>query len=544
MRKIINIVWHKILVFLHLSPLSLAEKCRIAFGAAVIFILTIALILPYIWMGKLTLKSLLDSGKAESQMLQNRHFQLEDSGQGSLPQLGPTGAMTEPNQAQIKWMRFTEAEAEKFEKLQPQTKELIESIKGNESRQEDIILEEKDGQFRSCYVRIVRANENCVSCHNPQGTARPFGQSEAVGAIVIEKPAAHIKRIAFMNWVWIAAAWLIGGTGAIIAFYIITQRVILRPIRQLRALANNVTEGNLDIRSSIKTRDEYEKLSQSFNDMLDALQAGQKKLRKANKQLDGKIAELSGRNIELFKANKVKGEFLANMSHEFRTPLNAILGFAEIIKENPNVINEDRGKRYAENIIVGGKNLLNMINDLLDLAKSEAGKMKLHIEQFNIEDMCRSVIASFAVLTRDKKIKVKLIADEDLPLITTDCGKVRQILYNFLSNSVKFTSEQGRIEVRISMLDERMVRMSVSDSGCGIAEADREKIFEKFRQADGSLTRSSEGSGLGLAICKELATLLAGTIGLESSLDDGSMFWIDIPIALTRDEDSQEENNN
>ncbi|GAG96723.1 unnamed protein product, partial [marine sediment metagenome] len=172
------------------------------------------------------------------------------------------------------------------------------------------------------------------------------------------------------------------------------------------------------------TGDEYEKLANAFNHMLDGLQAAQEKLRQANKQLDDKIAELSERNIELFKANKIKSEFLANISHEFRTPLNAILGFAEILREKPDTLKKEKGRRYAENIIAGGKNLLNMINDLLDLAKTEAGKMKLHIEKTSVPQLCKALVASFSALTKKKKIKVKLQFDNDIPPLSTDASKV------------------------------------------------------------------------------------------------------------------------
>jgi signal transduction histidine kinase len=338
-----------------------------------------------------------------------------------------------------------------------------------------------------------------------------------------------------MNRVWIIAAFLIAATGAIIAFYIITQRVILRPVRQLRAVTNNIAEGNLDVRSAIKSGDEYEKLSDAFNHMLDGLQAAQEKLRLANKQLDAKIGELSERNIELFKANQIKSEFLANISHEFRTPLNAILGFAEILKERPALLTEEKGRRYAENIIAGGKNLLNMINDLLDLAKTEAGKMKLHVEKTSLTELCESLVSSFSEMAEQKKISVKFVAGNEMPPLTTDAGKVYQILSNFMSNAVKFTPAGGRIEIFADMLDEKTVRIAVSDTGCGIADADRGKIFEKFRQVDGSITRQSAGSGLGLAISRELAAMLAGNVGLESKLNKGSTFWLDIPITLTKD---------
>jgi signal transduction histidine kinase len=358
--------------------------------------------------------------------------------------------------------------------------------------------------------------------------------------VVIQRPAGEVSRIVGMNQVWIIVAGLIAGAGAIVAFYMITQRVILRPIRQLRALANNVAEGNWDIRSSINTRDEYEKLSDAFNHMLDGLQKGQEKLRQANQQLDDKIAELSKRNIELFKANKVKSEFLANISHEFRTPLNAILGFAEILREKPETLKKEKGRRYAENIITGGKNLLNMINDLLDLAKTEAGKMTLHIEKTSVKQLCKSVAASFSSLTKKKKIKMKLTVDDDIPVLSTDAGKVQQILYNFISNAVKFTPQRGKIEIQASMRNDKTVRISVSDTGCGIAESDKEKIFEKFRQADGSLTRQTVGSGLGLAISKELATMLAGDIGMESEPEKGSTFWLDIPVTVSKEEPEEQ----
>jgi signal transduction histidine kinase len=145
-------------------------------------------------------------------------------------------------------------------------------------------------------------------------------------------------------------------------------------------------------------------------------------------------------------------------------------------------------------------------------------------------------VGHFSVLTKKKKIKVKLAVDDDIPVLTTDGGKVQQILYNFLSNSVKFTPERGRIEIRATMADEKTVRIAVADTGCGISESDREKIFEKFRQADGSITRQTTGSGLGLAISKELAAMLAGAIGIESKPGKGSTFWLDIPVTLTKDD--------
>ncbi len=417
-------------------------------------------------------------------------------------------------------------------------KEAVEFLKTHETRNDKTYFFREDGVLKNQYVQVVKANENCISCHNPQGSAGAFSLNQPIGAMVIDRSASDFGKTIFLNRIWIGVAGLIGLTGAIVAFYVITQRVILRPIRQLRAMANNVAEGNLDIRSSIHTRDEYEKLAHAFNHMLDTLQETQSKLRQANVQLDDKISELSERNIELFRANKVKSEFLANMSHEFRTPLNAILGFAEILRDKPILLQRDKAKRYAENIITSGKNLLNMINDLLDLAKTEAGKMELHIAPTSIEELVRSVTGAFSMLSKSKRIKVKLSIDE-LPEVMTDPGKVQQILNNFLSNAIKFTPDHGRIEIKAYRLDDLMIRVAVSDTGCGISESDMERIFDKFSQTDGSITRHSSGTGLGLAISKELASLLAGRIGVESELGKGSTFWVDIPVKISPEKKNQ-----
>lgn len=526
----------KLLEIVRLAPVSLAAKCRLTFGAAAGLTLILALLIPYIWMGQLTKKTLLDAGRAKSDELLRSHFQTIHPGQGALSPLSNMGAVLDPNESEIHWLRFAKDTDIQPRHISKHQQGWIDSLKKEHEKDDDIFYSERKRRSYSNYVRIFRANDNCISCHNPQGAAMAFNKNEPVGAVIIQRPLAEMSKAIILNRVWIIVAGMIAGTGAIVAFYIITQRVILSPVRQLRAMANNVAEGNFDIRSGIKTGDEYEKLADAFNHMLDSLEASQEKLRQANKQLDDKIVELSERNIELFRANKIKGEFLANISHEFRTPLNAILGFAEILREKGAILRDEKGRKYTEHIIAAGQNLLKMVNDLLDLAKTEAGKMKLHIENTTIQEICRGIVAPFATITRKKKIKVRLSAGDNIPPLSTDAGKVRQIIYNFLSNAVKFTPEQGRIEIRVSMHDEKTVRIAVSDTGCGIAEEDREKIFEKFRQADGSLTRESTGSGLGLAISKDLAALLAGSIGLESEAGKGSTFWVDIPVISTLNE--------
>ncbi len=529
MREQINKIYHSILVFLHLSPLSLAEKCRIGFGAAVVLTLVLALMVPYAWMRQLTRQIMLDSSRARAESLVRRHFQVRPAGENPLAMLDDRGNVMDPNKTDMRWVRFKKDEKQ-IEGLTSWQRRMVEALQKDDEMPDQIRFDKRKHKLYATYARVFRASDACISCHNPQGSAGAFNRNEAVGAVIIERPAAEISRALLLNFVWILIAILIGGIGAFVAFYIITQRVILRPVRQLRALANNVAEGNLDIRSSIKTRDEYEKLAEAFNHMLDGLQATQEKLRQANRQLDEKIIELSERNIELFKANKVKGDFLASISHEFRTPLNSIMGFAQVLRDKPELVKGDKGKRYAENIIAGGQRLLNMINDLLYLARVEADKIQLHLRQTTASEIVNAVAVSFSEMTREKNLKIKLDVQKNVPAFVSDAGKIQQILENYMSNAVKFTPEKGRIELKAHLLDEKTVRFSVTDTGCGIAEQDREKIFQKFGQVGSPLTRQSTGTGLGLAISKELADMLAGQVGFDSRPDKGTTFWLDIPL--------------
>lgn len=517
-------------------PLSLAEKCRLMFGGAVVLSLSLVLVFPYLWMQKLTTKGLIDISQERANLLYRFHFRLDKLAQSGLPALDPSGSVADAAGIPMQWIRFGPDPTENLKSIEDPHQGVIRSLLLGPS--EDDFRSARVGRvLESHYYKLFRAGESCIACHNPQGAARAFSINEPIGVAIVSRRDAggEIGRIILVNRIGVVVAGLIGAIGAMVAFYWITQRVILSPIRQLRAMANNVADGNLDIRSTITTGDEYERLAQAFNHMLDNLEASQEKLRAANRQLDLKIVELSERNVQLYEANKVKSEFLANISHEFRTPLNSILGFAQVLKDRPTLLKTEKGQRYAENIITSGNRLLQMINDLLQLAKAEAGKLALHVEQCSLPQVCEALISSFLPQTHEKRLRVRLTLDPGIPLLRTDVGKVQQILYNLFSNAVKFTPARGQVEVKAYMLDDTVLRVQVSDTGCGIAQADQDKIFEKFRQADGSLTRQTPGTGLGLAISKELATLLAGQIGLESEPGHGSTFWLDIPVALAKE---------
>lgn len=513
--------------------MSLAAKCRLLFSIAVLFILTLALLVPYFWMGKLTEKAVLDSGRAVVGTIYEGHFKFDSEKSSSgLVMLDESGLVRGDQQSNVKWCPLRNGQVLPAW-LDDTQRQMIEKLASAKRLRE---LADFNSSKRT-YVNLVRANKQCLACHSAEGSAPAFGLGENIGAVVVDMPPAGIKGTVFMNRICIIFAGLLAIAGAIVAFYIIAQRLILSPIRQLRALVSNVAEGNLEVRCGIKTSDEFEKLGDALNVMLDNLLEGREKLHNANKQLDAKLTELSERNIELYKANKLKGEFLANMSHEFRTPLNAILGFADILKEKP-ADDIEKSKRYADNIIKSGRSLLSMITDLLELAKAEAGRIEVRLEKTSIQELCKGLVAFFSPLTEKQKIKVRLNVDDNIPAIKTDSGKVQQILYNLLSNAVKFTPEGGKVGIKAFMPDDKTVRIAVSDTGPGVAEADKKKIFEKFRQGDGSITRNQTGTGLGLAISIELARLLTGRIGLESQVGSGATFWLELPAIGDDDEDT------
>ena len=249
--------------------------------------------------------------------------------------------------------------------------------------------------------------------------------------------------------------------------YIIVRYVIVKPVKHLRDVSDAIAAGKLTIRSQIQTGDEFEELSHAFNRMLHNLVAMQQELREVNNDLDKKVDELAQANLALFEMNRLKSDFLATMSHELRTPLNSIIGFSEVLS-GADQLNE-RQRRYAGNIQSSGKMLLSMINDILDLAKIESGKMEVRSEDFSIRDVCEGLTNLSRPDRRAARIStLECRLDEAIPLLRQDPGKLRQILYNLLSNAIKFTPEGGR--VTLASPRRRPVR---GDRGPGHRDRDR-----------------------------------------------------------------------
>ena len=319
---------------------------------------------------------------------------------------------------------------------------------------------------------------------------------------------------------------------SVAAIWLIVRYVIVKPLEHLRDVTVEVGQGRMDVRSELNTGDEFEELSRSFNRMLRHLLDTQVALQGANEDLDRKVDEQGQLNLKLHEMNQLKSEFLANMSHELRTPLNSIIGFSEILEAKGE--GDEKQVRFASNIRNSGKLLLELINDILDLAKLEAGKMDVKPSEFAIDNLLSVLCDMVRGLADTKSIQLKQHVDENLPDMYQDKIKIRQILTNLISNAIKFTPEGGRIDVfAVRNADQQLV-LTVADTGVGIAESDQQIVFEKFRQGpsaigDDALTREVSGTGLGLSIVKELCILLGGGIELSSEVGKGSTFTVTLP---------------
>ena len=319
---------------------------------------------------------------------------------------------------------------------------------------------------------------------------------------------------------------------AMIALYVIVRYVIVRPLKHLREVSDSIIQGDSEQRANIRTNDEFEDLAESFNRMLRHLTEAQSELRDVNTDLDNKVDELAQLNMRLYEMNRLKGDFLANMSHELRTPLNSIIGFSEVLQGIGAL--DEKQRRYAQNIQKSGRLLLEMINDILDLAKMEAGKMDLRPSEFMLETVVQAQCDMMRSLTEEKNIDLEVQVSGKETTLYQDQAKVQQILMNLLSNAIKFTPEGGRITVATRRDSEDRLEITVTDTGVGIAEEDQDVIFEKFRQGTAAfggdnLTREYSGTGLGLSILKELCKLMEGEISFESKLGIGSTFRVVLP---------------
>jgi signal transduction histidine kinase/HAMP domain-containing protein/CheY-like chemotaxis protein len=305
--------------------------------------------------------------------------------------------------------------------------------------------------------------------------------------------------------------------------------------------------------------DESQRLASELQARSEELQAQQVELQRSNADLEDKAALLAAQNRDietknaeieqarqeieeraqqLALASKYKSQFLANMSHELRTPLNSLLILARLLAQNPGRNLSAKQVEYANVIHSAGSDLLQLINDILDLSKVEAGRMDIHAERFRLSTLLEDIQATFQPLTAEKGLDFAVEADPGAPLeLFTDRQRLRQVLGNLLSNAVKFT-ERGHVLLRVGLADRRtpdgadLLAFSVTDTGIGIAPENLTTIFGAFQQGDGTLSRRYGGTGLGLSIVREVGALLGGEITARSELGQGSTFTLYLPFEL------------
>lgn len=410
--------------------------------------------------------------------------------------------------------------------VQPVQEELYEEINAPTFDSNDV---PEGGWY--IYYHVVQFSDNCMQCHRRFETKQaeeipfcvvkvkiPYSQTQvaSAGTVAVMIAIAMVTvafTLSFVHWVF--------------------RNIVLNPLNHLRSVSDEISRGNIYLRANIDTGDEFNALGDAFNRMLRHMTESQSKLRELNYELDMKIDQLAQANLQLYEANRLKSDFLANMSHELRTPLNSILGFSDVLHGIEQL--NDKQRKYVRNIQSSGRVLLEMINEILDLAKIEAGKMKVTPVSFDLPILVQSQCNMLQSLLDEKNMDLQMEFATDLPPVFQDQAKIQQILTNLLSNAIKFTPDGGLITVQVGLASEQLFFLTVTDTGVGIPESDFEIIFEKFRQSkivlqDDGLTRQYSGTGLGLSIVKELCRLLGGEIHLTSQLGTGSTFQVVLPI--------------
>ncbi|HWO40515.1 MAG TPA: ATP-binding protein [Candidatus Eisenbacteria bacterium] len=324
------------------------------------------------------------------------------------------------------------------------------------------------------------------------------------------------------------------GIGLSILASLFLARRMVTPIRSIQIGAARIGAGALDQRIEVRTGDELEALADEFNSMASRLRESyanlEHKVEERTRKLSETLAQLEENGRQLEDASRHKSQFLASMSHEFRTPLNAIIGFSDVLLDPSLGVNEEKRSLFLMHIRNSGRHLLGLINDILDLSKVEAGRLELEIEPAAIGDVLNAAEGTLRPLAANKAIDLRVESNGCIPCAPMDTARITQVVLNLAGNAIKFTPEGGQVWLRAEALDQ-FVRVEVGDTGRGIPVEDQERIFLEFEQARiGTAKGKPEGTGLGLALAKRLVEMHGGKIWVESELGKGSRFYFTIPI--------------
>jgi len=330
--------------------------------------------------------------------------------------------------------------------------------------------------------------------------------------------AAATRRTQILMGVFVVSAILL----ALLLGFVISWSFIL-PVRKAHGFLTEVAKGNFQATINVPNRDEFGDLAERMNQMSRELHSLYENQRAA-------AQELQILNARLTEASKAKSEFLANMSHELRTPMNAILGFLEMLLDDIYGEVPPHLREPLIDVQVNGKHLLNLINDVLDLSKIEAGRMELVLGEYSVQDVVETVRTSLQSLALEKGLGFDAAAEDGIPLAFGDGRRITQCLMNLVGNALKFC-KRGRVAVWVERRGDDLL-YQVSDTGIGIPKEELKNIFTEFQQVDTAITREFSGTGLGLNITKKFVEMHGGRIWVESELGKGSTFFFSIPLRV------------
>jgi signal transduction histidine kinase len=354
--------------------------------------------------------------------------------------------------------------------------------------------------------------------------------------VLIVPESIILEPVIQMTWQTLQVA--LGGIVLAVVLVTFVARRFSKPILRLGAASTDLQEGEFNTHQLLdltRRADEIGDLARTFETMADRIKSRERDLAEWNKNLESTVQQRTSElahAVELAEAaNRTKSAFLANMSHELRTPMNAIIGYSEMLVEEAEDLGQETFVPDLKKIQSAGKHLLELINDVLDLSKIESGKMTLYCEDIEVAAMVRDVEATIMPLLKKNRNTLATEIPEDVGLMHSDLTKIRQSLFNLLSNAAKFTQE-GSIRLVVTTHTKKrrqFVSFAISDTGIGMKPEQLSRLFEPFTQADESTTRKYGGTGLGLAISRRFCRMMEGDIEAASTEGQGSTFTITLP---------------
>ncbi len=382
--------------------------------------------------------------------------------------------------------------------------EQVLDVLGSGSRSQ--FYQERGGQRYLVNVTPLPNAPTCQKCH---GSSSPLR-----GAVLVSTSMADVHEAIRSDVLRMVGFFIPGLAALLLVLGVSLHMTVIKPLKKVVATIGKMSGGDLSRRVNVSSRDEIGGLATSFNKMADNLEESQRNLQQVN--------------LNLQEANRLKSEFLSVMSHELRTPLNAIIGFSELLREQAGDGREDQQK-YLTNIETSGHHLLQLVNNILDLAAVGSDNPDLVKEDLSVPQLMEDVRKLGHPFAARQSIWLEVKAPEALPLVRADAAKVKRILYNLVSNAIKFTPAGGRVTIGAGARG-GMIEIWVADTGIGISSEDQKKIFSEFKQLESDHARRFEGTGVGLALTKKLVELHGGAIRVESKLGQGSRFSFTLPL--------------